>query len=162
MSIYRWMDKDVVYVCNGIWLSHKKELNLAIFNMDKPKGHYAKWNKSDRERQVLYDHTKWRSLSCVWLFETPWTIQSLEFFRPEYWSGLRFPPPGDLPNVGIKSRSPALQANSLPAEPQRKPKNTGWVAYPFSRGSSWPRNRTGVSCITGRFFTNWGVHTCGI
>ena len=33
-----------------------------------------------------------------------------------------------------------------------------WVAYPFSRGSSWPRNQTGVSCIAGRFFTNelWG------
>ena len=32
-----------------------------------------------------------------------------------------------------------------------------WVAYPFSRGSSWPRNRTGVSCIAGRFFTNWAT-----
>ena len=53
MSINRWKDKDVVYVCNGIWLSHKKELNLAIFNMDEPKEHHAKWNKSDIERQVL-------------------------------------------------------------------------------------------------------------
>ena len=33
----------------------------------------------------------------------------------------------------------------------------GWVAYPFSRGSSWPRNRTRVSCITGRLFTNWAT-----
>ena len=32
-----------------------------------------------------------------------------------------------------------------------------WVAYPFSRGSSWPRNWTGVSCIVGRFFTNWAI-----
>ena len=32
-----------------------------------------------------------------------------------------------------------------------------WVAYPFSRGSSWPRNQTGVSCIAGRFFTNWAI-----
>ena len=32
-----------------------------------------------------------------------------------------------------------------------------WVAFPFSRGSSWPRNRTGVSCIAGRFFTNWAI-----
>ena len=43
----------------------------------------------------------------------------------------------------------------LPAEPQRKPKNTEWVAYHFSRVSSWPSNQTGVSCIAGRFFTNW-------
>ena len=37
---------------------------------------------------------------------------------------------------------------------QGSPRILGWVAYPFSRGSSQPRNRTGVSCITGRFFTN--------
>ena len=57
-----------------------------------------------------------------------------------------FPSPGDLPNPGTEPMSPTLQADSLPAEPQGKPKNTG-VAYPFSRGSSQPRNQTGVSCI---------------
>ena len=51
---------------------------------------------------------------------TPWAIQSMEFSRPEYWSGSPFPSPGDLPNPGIKPRSPALQADSLPAEPQGK------------------------------------------
>ena len=49
----------------------------------------------------------------------------MEFSRQEYWSGLPFPSPGDLPNPGIKLRSPALQADSLLAEPQGKPKNTG-------------------------------------
>ena len=49
----------------------------------------------------------------------------MEFFRPEYWSGYLFPYPGDLPNPGIKPRSPALQVDSLPVEPQGKPKNTG-------------------------------------
>ena len=47
------------------------------------------------------------------------------FSRQEYWSGLPFPSPEDLPNPGIKPRSPALQAGSLPAELQGKPKNTG-------------------------------------
>ena len=37
---------------------------------------------------------------------------------------------------------------------QGSPRILGWVAYPFSRGSFQPRNRTGVSCITGRFFTS--------
>ena len=46
----------------------------------------------------------------------------LEFSRPEYWSGWTFPSPGDLPNPGIKPWSPVLQADSLPAEPQGKPK----------------------------------------
>ena len=45
------------------------------------------------------------------------SIKSMEFSRPEYWSGEPFPSPGDLPNPGIEPRSPALQADSLPAEP---------------------------------------------
>ncbi|CAN0528843.1 unnamed protein product [Rangifer tarandus platyrhynchus] len=49
----------------------------------------------------------------------------MEFARPEYWSGQLFPSPGDLPNPGIETRSPALQADSLPAEPPGKAKNTG-------------------------------------
>ena len=49
----------------------------------------------------------------------------MEFSRPEYWSGEPFPSPGDLPDPGIKPGSPALQADSSPAEPQGKPKNTG-------------------------------------
>ena len=47
----------------------------------------------------------------------------MEFSRPEYWSGLPFLSPGDLPNPGIKPRSCSLQADSLPAEPQGKPEN---------------------------------------
>ena len=56
---------------------------------------------------------------------TPWTVAcqtslSMRFPRQEYWSGLSFHSPGDLPNPGIESRSPALQADSLPAEPSGK------------------------------------------
>ena len=52
---------------------------------------------------------------------TPWTVAcqaplSLEFSRQEYWSGLPFPSPGDLPDAGTEPRSPALQENSLPSE----------------------------------------------
>ena len=64
---------------------------------------------------------KVKSLSCVRLFVTPWTVadqapQSLEFSRQEYWSGLPFPSLGDLPNPGIEPGSPALQADSLPSD----------------------------------------------
>ena len=55
----------------------------------------------------------------------------MEFSRPEYWSGQPFPTPGDLPNPGIEPRSPALQADFLPAEPQGKPKNTGAGSLSF-------------------------------
>ena len=61
-------------------------------------------------------------------FVTPWAIAcqvplSTGFPRQEYWRGLPFPPPGDLPDPGMKptSMSPALQADSLPSEPSRKP-----------------------------------------
>ena len=60
------------------------------------------------------------------MFVTPWTVAhqaplSMGFSRQEYWSGLPFPSPGDLPNPGIKPGSPALQADSLPSEPPWKP-----------------------------------------
>ena len=56
----------------------------------------------------------------------PWTraLQaplSMGFSRPEYWSGLPCPSPGDLPDPGIKPMSPASQADSLSSEPQGKP-----------------------------------------
>src|SRR5574337_1098638 len=59
-------------------------------------------------------------------FVTPWTVAcqaplSMELSRQEYWSGLPFPPPGDLPDPGIKPGSPALQADSLPSKPPGKP-----------------------------------------
>ena len=50
---------------------------------------------------------------------------SMEFFRPEYWSGKPFASPEDLPKPGIEPRSPTLQADSLQSEPPGKPKNTG-------------------------------------
>ena len=65
------------------------------------------------------------SVTCVWLFTTPWVVanqdpRSVEFSRQEYGIGLPFPTPGDLPNPGIEPRSPALQADSLPTEPPGK------------------------------------------
>ena len=70
----------------------------------------------------------------------------MEFYRPEYWSGQPFPSPEDFPNPGIEPRSPALQADSLPAGHKESPGILEWVAYPFSSRSSRPRNQTRVSC----------------
>ena len=72
-----------------------------------------------------------------------WVTFSLEDFQ------------GNLPSPGIEPRSPTLQVDSLPAEPQGKPKNTGMGSLSFpSGGFSRPRNQTRVSCIAGRFFTS--------
>ena len=64
-----------------------------------------------------------KSLSHARFFGTPWTIAhqappSMEFSRQEYWSGLPFPSPGDLPNPEIEPRSPTLWARALLSEPQ--------------------------------------------
>ena len=72
---------------------------------------------------------KVKSLSRVRLFATPWTVAHqaplfLGFSRQEYWSGMPFPSPGDLPNPGIKPRSPAVQADAVPSEPPGKPERS--------------------------------------
>ena len=69
----------------------------------------------------LWSEVKWKLLSYVWLFATPGTVAcqaplSMGFSRQDYWSGLPFSSPGDLPNPGIELRSPALQTDSLPSE----------------------------------------------
>ena len=63
------------------------------------------------------------SLSCIQLFMTPSTVDcqaplSMRFFRQEYWSGLPFPPPGDLLNPGIEPLSAALAGKFFTKEPQ--------------------------------------------
>ena len=63
-----------------------------------------------------------KSLSRVPLFVTPPTVAyqalpSMGFSRQEYWSGVPFPSPEDLPDPGIETRSPALWADALPSEP---------------------------------------------
>ena len=68
-----------------------------------------------------------KSLSRVQLFATPWTVAhqappSMEFSRQEYWSGLPFPSPGDLPHPGIEPGSPALWADALLSEPPGNPR----------------------------------------
>ena len=69
---------------------------------------------------------KVKSLSSVQLFATPWTVAyqaspSVGFYRQGYCSGLSFPSPGELPDPGIKPRSPILQADVLPSGPPGKP-----------------------------------------
>ena len=66
------------------------------------------------------------SLSRIQLFVTPQTVAyqaplSMGLSRQEYWSGLPFCSPGDLPDPGIKPRSPALEADSLPSELEGRP-----------------------------------------
>ena len=128
-----------------------------------------------------------QSLSCVWLFSAPRTVvrgsSVHEIPRQEYWSGLPFPSPEDLPDPGIEPMSPASshwQANSLPLSHGDGGKlfyvwlcwlhccrcclvsKTGQiariperVAISFSRGSSQPRDQTQISCIGRWILYHW-------
>ena len=64
-----------------------------------------------------------QTLATLWT-EAHQAPLSMGFSRQEYWSGLPFPFPGDLPNPGIELGSPALQADSLPSEPPGRPNIT--------------------------------------
>ena len=87
-----------------------------------------------------------KSSSRVWLFATPWTVAykaplSMEFSRQEYWSGLPFPYPGDLPEPGIEPRSPSLQADTLPSEPPGKYVALHWlISYVEPTLYSWGKS----------------------
>ena len=79
-------------------------------------------SRKDRKFELL---SEVKSLSCVRLFATPWTVAYqappfMGFSRQGYWSGLPFPSPGDLPNPGIEPGSPAFQADALTSEPPGK------------------------------------------
>ena len=108
---------------------------------------------------------KVKLLSRVWLFATPWTIQSMDFSRPEYWCGYPFPSPwtspgqnigvgtlsllqGIVPTQGLNPSLPTLQVDSLPAEPPGKPKNTGVGSLAFLQGI-FPTQES-----------NWGLLQC--
>ena len=71
------------------------------------------------------DESKSRSVLSDSLQSHGLYIQSMEFSMSEYWSEWPFPSPEDFPNPEIEARSPALQGDSLPAELQGKPRNTG-------------------------------------
>ena len=87
---------------------------------------YISLTISNAKHLFIFKKKKVKSLSHVQLFATLWTVAhqappSMGFSRQEYWGGLPFPSPGDLPNPGIEPRSPTLQADALTSEPPGKP-----------------------------------------
>ena len=87
---------------------------------------YLTW---ERLSSISWTRWKWSEVaqSCLTLCDS-WTVAhqtppSMGFSRQEYWSGLPFPSPGDLPDPGIEPRSPALQGDALTSAPPGKPLN---------------------------------------
>ena len=106
-----YVQKWVVYLLTGI-LGRRKTFWQKGF---------SRYRNVSKQRMLSVKSSVWKSFSCVRLFVTPWTVAhktplSTDFSRKEYWSGLPFPSPGDLPESGVEPRSPTLQADSLPSE----------------------------------------------
>ena len=85
-------------------------------------------------------------------------MHSMEFSSPEYWNGSPLPYPGDLSYPGIEPRSLTLQADSLPGEPQGKPKNTGVGSVSLLQGI-FPTQESNQGQLYCRqiLFTNWAI-----
>ena len=102
----------------------------------------GKVNGKRIERYTTSEH----GCSAVSASVTPWTVAhqaplSLGFSRQEYWSGLPFPPPGDLPDPGIEAKSPmspALTGGFFTTEPPGKSEDLD-AHHQNSSGCSWPR-----------------------
>ena len=69
---------------------------------------------------------------------------------------------GIFPTQGSNSGLPHCKQILYQLSHQGSPRILEWVGYPFSRGSSWPRNRTGVSCIAGGFFPSWAIREASL
>ena len=119
-------------MCNSIKTNKStskwaKDLNIHFStDIQMIKSHMKKCS------MFLISEVKWREakwLSRVWFFATLWIVAYqaslfMGFSRQEYWSGLPFPSPGDLPDPGTEPRSPALEADALTSEPPGKPFKT--------------------------------------
>ena len=107
---------------------------MQVYSVSRRGGRLSSSSFKKRERSESVSP----SVMSHGLFVTPWTVArqaplSMRFSRQEKWSGVPFPSPGDLSNPGIKLRSPALQADSLPSEPPGKQgqMKRGWEEVMF-------------------------------
>ena len=166
---------------NGILLSHKEEQNAICSNMDGSKDYHTKWSKpktnicankkknanlftkqkqTHRHRRQTYGYQsgKGESESCS---VTSYSLWPHGLYSPwnspgqNTWVGSLSLLQGIFPTQVLNPGLPHYRQILYQLSHKGSLRILEWVAYPFSRGSSWPRNRTGISCIAGRFFTNW-------
>ena len=134
------------------WGSHDSEMLGDLYGVNQNKG--KNWTYSSELQKtyltIIISHCHFiiivclyviSCFSCVQLFAALWTVahQVPPFkgsSRQEYWSGLSFPSPGDIPNLGIEPGSPALQADPLWSEPPENPQGG-------NRGLEFLRKRKG-------------------
>ena len=99
----------------------------------------------------LVNHSPFHyQMHTVWATRTAHTY-TMELARPEHWVGSHSLLQGIFPSPASSPGLPHCRRILYQLSRQGSPRILEWVAYPFSRGSSWPRNWNGVSCIAGGF-----------
>ena len=105
--------------------------------------------------KVKWSEVKWKSFNCVRLFTTPWNTWKSSGQNARV--GSFFLLQGIFPTQGSNPGPPHCRQILYQLSHKESPRILEWVGYPFFSGSSQPRNRTRVSCIADRFFTNWAI-----
>ena len=108
-------------------------------------------------RILMHWMSEWKSLSCVWLFATPWLYSPWNSPGQNTGVGSLSLLQGIFPSQGLNPGLTHCRHILYQLSHKGSPRILEWVAYPFSSGSSWPRNGAQVSGIAGRFFTNWAI-----
>ena len=121
----KWQPTPVFLPEENPWTKNPRAGRATVQRVTKSQRWVNSWAWAQYYMCMYWSEAKWKSLSRVWLFVTPWMVAyqaplSTGFSRQEYWSGLPFPSPGDLPNPGIEPVSPALQTDTLLSEPPGK------------------------------------------
>ena len=131
------------WLFSSVWITEPLQVDFLMYLAHGKHWSEVKWSES---RSVVSD-----SLQPPGLY-SPWDslgqntrVGSLSFLQ------------GIFPTQGLNPGLPHFRLLFYQLSQQGSPRILEWVAYPFSRGSSQPRNWTVVSCIAGRFFTNWAI-----
>ena len=150
VKTYRWMS-DACGPDEVWWFQSRCHIQVPLTQRWQLKKEVLQWPSPCMCSFIR----KWKcwSLSHVRLFETPWSVAhqaapSMGSSRPEYWSELPFPSPGDLPSPGIKPGSPSLQADSLLSEPQGSPSFISPSVNYASETVIWSHRFSAPSCTT--------------
>ena len=154
VKTYRWMS-DACGPDEVWWFQSRCHIQVPLTQRWQLKKEVLQWPSPCMCSFIR----KWKcwSLSHVRLFETPWSVAhqaapSMGSSRPEYWSELPFPSPGDLPSPGIKPGSPSLQADSLLSEPQGSPSFISPSVNYASETVIWSHRFSAPSCTTWWWF----------
>ena len=149
-------------IVNTLFQEHKRRLHMDIIRWKilKSGWWYSLQSKMGKLYTVIKNKTgSWsESESCSLCDPMYYTVHGILQAKILEWI---FPFPGDLPNPWIEPKFLHCRWILYQLCHKGSMEILEWVAYPFSRRASWPRNRNGVSWIAGRFFKNWALRETG-